>query len=316
MTDYQPTRKPKRLPDSGTSQPVASDNGPGDIPAALHEALAAAEVTLKARDGVYSVLVASHDDIPRLLRDRESLQAEIARDEVVSGGAGQQLKARMTECDSRLEEWRRKRRGAASVLLSDDRCGQAALLRARDAVTAARTAYTQAIVAEHRRKYDQAVEALQALWAAGDQLAAALRTEVPLPLPARVSDHPVRSGQIERVPGPATVPAALPPGALRVRETLDRLDGALSVCGGIARVHELSGILGRRQSIGLSESVMADTGGVFLVVDNIRNGVDQMEHARGDLVDAELLGGAGAMQRAIAGRLVRRAQFDVVTTAA
>jgi hypothetical protein len=291
----------------------------GDLPANLAAALSAAEATLQARDGVHSVLRVSHDDIPRLLRERESLHAEIARDEVVAGGAGGQLKASLSECDARLEEWRRRRRGAASVLLTDEKCGLAALLRARDSVSQAQREYTLSVVTMFRAKYDAAVEALRQLWCDADELAAALRTTIDTPVPARVSDHPVHSGQIERVPGASTVPAALPAGVVRVREVLDRLDQALAVCSGISRTHELSGILGKRQSIGLSESAMVSTDGVFMVTsETIRCGLDGLEWSHGVLVDQDLVGGPGVMQRLVVGRNVRRVDpgFAVVTTAA
>ena len=317
MSDYQPNRKPsKRLADSATSQLVASDNGPGDIPPALAAALAEAETRLAGRDGVYRILQETHNSIPDLLRRRMSLETDLSRAEVTGAGTAE-IQARVAEVETSLAQARRRRQGASSTLLSDDRCGQGSMLRAKETVAAARTEYTQAIVAEHRRKYDLAVAELQRLWREGDELAAAMRTTIETPVPARVSVHPVHVGEVERVPGASTVPAALPPGVVRVREVLDRLDQAIAVCGGISRTHELSGILGKRQSIGLSESAMADTSGTYYVVDTIRNGVDQMEHVKGDLVDAELLGGAGAMQRAIVGRLVRRADsFAVVAGAA
>ena len=315
MTDYTPTRKPsKRLPDSPSSQPAASANGPGDLPAALAAALTEAETRLAGRDGVYRILQETHNSIPELLRRRLSLETELSRAEVTGSGTAE-IQARVAEVEASLAQARRRRQGAASALVT----GQASLLHARDAVAAARTDYTQAIVAEHRRKYDLVVAELQRVWAEGDQLAAALRTEVPMPLPALISTNPIHTGQLERVPGPATPPATLPAGVERVAAVMARLDQALSVCTGVGRARELSGILAKRQSIGLSEAAMVSTGGIYSVVDTIRNGVDQMEHARGDLVDAELLGGAGAMQRAIVGRLVRRSQFDVVpivTTAA
>ncbi len=64
----------------------------------------------------------------------------------------------------------------------------------------------------------------------------------------------------------------------------------MNLCGSIARADEKAGLIERRRSIGLSESVMVETTGIFEVrTDLFRNPLDLLLHQGGDLVDSDIV---------------------------
>jgi len=189
-------------------QTAVDDSG---LPAALRDALAAAEVTLKSRDTVYNILAASHTTISELLSERQRLQAELSHLEV-TGTDTAALGSRLRECEMRLEEQQRKRRGAVSALLADDRVGATALIRVKQQITEAQREFVEANVSEFRHALDQEIARLQQLWAYGDRLAAALNVTIDMPVPGKVSSHVRHAGEVERLSGPpveATLPQAI-----------------------------------------------------------------------------------------------------------
>jgi hypothetical protein len=308
MTDYQPTRKTKRLPDSIASQPGASDPVLGDIPPALATALSEAEQKLNQRDKVYSILSSTHTAIPALLRQMVTYQEEFTRAEVV-GTSTAEVQARVSETQAALAQARRQRAGATAALMTDAAFGQSALAAAKSVIESARQQFTQAVISEHRRRYDDAVAVIHRLQAEGDVLGAALRTPIVLPVPAQIRRHPNPDldGQVERLEVAAGTAVSVPVGVTRVSDTLRRLDDALSLCSSVSRARDMTGTLQARRSIGLSESAQLDCSGVYLVVaESIRNPADLLEHGKNDLVDRELLGGDGPLQRSILARTVKR----------
>ena len=290
-------------------QPAANDSG---LPAALSDAIASAEQLLRARDGVYQILATSHTAIPELLRERQSLLAELSRAEVTDGDVGK-LQARLGDIDLRLDESRRKRRGAVGVLLNDQKVGTAELLKAKDAIGEARREYASTTVAEFERLLEEENSRLQALWRYGESLGAALGVSIPMPIPARLATSAVRPAEIERVDGPEAA-VSLPAPIERLREITARLDQALSLCQSITRSKGFDMRRDKLQSIG-SASAMQNIDGVFQVVahEGIVCGLDLLRFEHGKLIDADLIGG-GPLQRLLVARAVRRVDSLAMVT--
>jgi hypothetical protein len=284
-------------------QPAGGDNG--GLPGALADAIASAEMMLKARDGVVAVLHKTHDDIPRMLAERMSLQAELARAEATNGDVTT-LAARLVSVDAQLEESRRKRRGSIGVLLNDQKVGAAELLKAKEAIAEARIEFGESQIAEFRRALDEATARLQQLWQYGDALAAALGRSIP-------TSSVIRAAEVERARGP-DVAITLPAPIERLGEVSSRLDSALALNQSITRSKGFDMRRDKLQAIG-STSAMQDTSGVFQVVApaGVVCGLDLLRFEQGSLVDADLIG-PGPLQRLLVARAVRRVDSLAMVT--
>ena len=118
---------------------------------------------------------------------------------------------------------------------------EAPLRAERASLEERRRAYAVEAVQAFEQRYDACVAQLQQLWAEGKILAETLRTEVPMPLPTKVTTSPI-DGIARSVPvltgGPVTVTVDVE--AAKLAAQLDRLDGAISLCNAIRQDREFT----------------------------------------------------------------------------
>jgi hypothetical protein len=204
-----------------------------------------------------------------------------------------------------------QRQGAIQALLD----GETGLTERRDVLVAEKGRYAALAVAEFQRKYAAAILALQTAWATGDELGRALRCDVPMPLPVKVSGgpQPTVSGigcpeslpiRVERIPGPVTAPPPIDALAARIGATLDRLDGALNFAAGIRSALHLETQLSMRAS---SRGFDPSPSAVYTVTESFISHFDNLEFRPGMLVDVSVVP-LVSLQRLVMGKKLRLAQ--------
>ena len=297
------TYTPKTRP-----QPAAANTGA--LPKELNDALAAAERVLGERDKVHATLQRTHSRIPELLARKMTVQAELARAEV-DGKATAAIHEQRLVIESERLSAVAQREGSIAALLDQE----SSLTAARDALVTAKDQYAAGAVAEFQRKYAAAVSALQTIWAEGDELGRALRCDVPMPLPVKVSGgpKPTLMGigvpefdpiRVERIAGPDASPPAIDAAAARIGATLDRLDGALNFAAGIRSAQHLETQLAMRAS---SRGFDPSPSAVYTVTESFISHFDNLEFRPGALVDISLVP-LVSLQRLVMGKKLRLAQ--------
>jgi hypothetical protein len=152
-------------------------------------------------------------------------------------------------------------------------------------------------VAAFRTRYEASVNALQACWEEGRALAATLRTEVPMPLPVRLTTSPI-DGTSRAVPVRADVAVAVDAEAGRLGAQLDKLDSALALCAAIRQGAELEA---RHHRLSMDRGTAGEHTGLYKVMLAFRCQTDGLEFQPGELVDSTLIG-SGMMHRLMMGR--------------
>jgi hypothetical protein len=236
-------------------------------------------------------LRATHASIPAALASEQRLKIELGTAEV-GGGDVTAEKARLAAVSSGRESDVRRRCASAQELsaLEPD------LTAARQSVETARERFAADVVAEFRQRYAAQLAVLQQLQTEGRALSQALRVPVPLSaVPAAPPAVPLLESFREALRPPT--------GVERIGSTLDRLDSAGAICGGIRASRALDSRFIRMQE--LDNGATGNVTGVFRVMKPTRCQFDGLEFAPGTLVDASLFGGPGSLRRAVTARFVR-----------
>jgi hypothetical protein len=282
MTTYTPK----------TRQPQAPALA-GALPKDLADALTTAERVLGERDKLHGTLQRTHVRIPELLARKMTVQAELGRAEIEGKDTSAIREQRLTVESERLSAVA-QREGSIGALLSQE----PELTAARDTLNTARQPYIAGIVNAFSERYAAAVRQLQMLWQESDALAAALRSDVPAPLPVKVSGGPKFTPmgigcpefdpiKVERDLGPDASPPPIDATAARIGATLDRLDGAFNFAAGIRSALRMQSQLSMRTtSRGFDPSPSA----VYIVAESFVSHFDNLSFEPGTLVDVSLLG--------------------------
>jgi hypothetical protein len=275
------------------------------LPPALADALTAAEQVLRDHDRVRAVLIRTHDAIPAALRVRAELQDQLAEAEL-NGKDTKVLRERRLVTESERLSFVGQRQGAIQALLD----GETGLTERRDVLVAEKDQYARKATEAFRVKYDAAVLALQTAWATGDELARAMRCDVPMPLPVRATGGPVPtiSGigcpesepvRLHRVPGPDSAPPPIDAVAARIGATLDRLGTAIDLANGLRAALRMQSQAQMRESLrGWNPA------GAYVVVREFICHTDGLPFLPNQIIDASLLG-LVSLQRAVASKSVR-----------
>jgi hypothetical protein len=260
---------------------IATD---GDLPPDLAAAITRAEGTLETHDRLRSILEQTHTSIPKSLSDERQLTSALGSAEV-AGGDTTGLRQQLADLNAQRETDVRRRASAADAALDDE----PELISARQSVSQSAERFSLGIIADFGQRCSDAVAVLQRLQAEAAALTCALRLQVDAPvLPSAASG----------------VAAPIPPAAQRIGELLDRLDGAINLCGGIRQSHNRNLIDGR-----LSENRTGATGqtvGTFLVAKAFVSMLDGLQFEAGTLIDSSLVGSAN-LRRLVTSRFVRPA---------
>ena len=270
----------------GADEPT-SENLPADLSAAL----AAADGVLAKHDRLRAILADTHVSIPRCLADERRLSAELGAAEV-GGGDIAALKARLATVSSgRATDVRRRQAAAAGILTMESE-----LVSARESVNASRESYATQVIATFHQKYAEALAVLKTLQVEGAELSKSLRTFVHLPtVPTKPPAVPLLESFRDALRPPSAVE--------RIGATLDRLDSASALAGGIHASRTLDSRFIRMQE--LDNGATGNVTGVFRVMKPIRCQFDGLEFAPGTILDASLFGGPGSLRRAVTARFVR-----------
>jgi hypothetical protein len=260
------------------------------LPRDLAAALTTAERTLSEHDRLRGALSRTHELIPELLARRADAQSKLAAAEVSGTDAASIRDERLRIESERLSAVARRAGAIEGLLMQEPE-----LRTTRDMLDTARQPYIAGIVNAFSERYAAAVRQLQMLWCESDSLAAALRSDVPAPLPVRFSGgqtptvqgfgvpecQPVR---LHRIVGPVTAPPPIDALAARIGGTLDRLDHAIVFAAGL-RETQARQQTGRPYGHG-----PIDFTATYRVNTPIRSLFDGLEFAPGTLVDVSLLG--------------------------
>jgi hypothetical protein len=219
----------------GTSK--TKNNGPDSgLPPALAAAVAEAEVVLGRYDRLSAALTETGRSIPGALAEERELSSKLGAAEIAGDGADV-LRAQLTTVTEDRVSAARRRQSACEGLLQMD--GE--LVKAREAMSRARSEFAASMVAEFHARWNQACRELAVLQAEAQELAAALRTQVTCPPPYTVS----RSAATERVElrlmaSAESVAVSLPPALVTVGGTLDRMDSAAGMIAGLKQAVDLT----------------------------------------------------------------------------
>jgi hypothetical protein len=260
------------------------------LPPALGAALADAERVLAERDKLHSALVRTHEQIPELLRRRADAQSKLAAAEVSGTDAASIRDERLRIESERLSAVERRAGAIEGLLMQEPE-----LAAARDTLNTARKAYAAGAVEEFQHKYAAAVLALQTTWAEGAELARAMRCDVPMPLPIKVTGGPQQGlhpwpaeplpVKTERIMGDArAAPVKIDATAARIGGVLDRLDRAIVFASGLRETQS------RQRTSRPYGDRPVDFAATYRTIQPIRCLFDGLEFAPGTLVDVSLLG--------------------------
>lgn len=265
------------------------------LPPALAAAVAEAENVLKRYDAFAGVMAETHGSIPESLATERQLRRDLGLSEV-EGGDVQQLRGRLSAVTGAREQNVRRRQSASEALLTMDN----ELAGARAAIDSARTEFGAELIRQFDERWREACARLTALRAEALALAGALRCEVATPAPFVARTNPISGGpEIRPVASAEPVAAAnLPAALVTVGTTLDRLDVARGLVGGIKQTRQLEqhhrGVCRGRGT----SPVMA---GVFTVLKPVTH--LGMTFARGSLVDNSVICDA-SLQRLLVARFI------------
>lgn len=275
-----------------TTKPTTITNDNGALPAELATAVTKADQVLERYGRLYRVLAETHASIPEALANERRLSAELGGVEV-GGGNTTSLRQRLTDlAAARAADVRRRGSGAEAILGME-----ADLISTRKSVETAREVYAAQVVAAFQQRYSEAFAVLQALQVEAAVLSQSLRVQVPTPAP------PTAVG---------TTPS-IPPAAQRIGATLDRLDAAIALCGGIraSRVHD-SRLVRLQEN---RDSGVGEVTGTFTVLREFTCQFDQLPFKPGDVIDSSLAG-PGALRRLLVSRVIRLASGPTAVKAA
>jgi hypothetical protein len=226
------------------------------------------------------VLIATHTEIPRLLARQRELDRELGLSE--NGELRQQLNETVAE----RENAARRRSAAIATILE---LGPA-LESERSRAAGALQAHAAEAIREFQTRYRSAVLALQTLWAEGEALSRALRSEVPVPLPVRVTTSPISGVARAQAIRADVGDVAVDPVAAKLAARLDAVVGALALCNGIrdVRVADV-----RHHRLALDRGTQTEFNGIYSVAMSFVCPMDGLEFPVGVLVDASLISHSG-----------------------
>jgi hypothetical protein len=260
------------------------------LPKDLADALTTAERVLAERDKLHGTLQRTHVRIPELLARKMTVQAELGRAEIEGKDTSAIREQRLTIESERLSAVA-QREGSIQALLDQE----GSLTAARDTLDVARQPYNADALRAFNARYVAGVAQLQRLWQEADALSGALRVEVAVPLPVKISGGPVPTVcgtgfpeyvpiKVERDLGPVTAPPAIDPAAKRTGACLDGLGAAINFSAGLRES------LSRQRTGRPFDGKPIDFTATYRTVQPIRCLFDGLEFAPNTLVDVSLLG--------------------------
>jgi hypothetical protein len=257
-----------------------------------NKATAAQAGVLQEFDRLHAVLTETHREIPALLAQERTIGHELGLAEG-RGESGDGLRVQLEDVAQQRQAAIRRRAASIAAIVGME----PALQGERAAMERQRQEYAAEAVRAFGERYKAAVAALQGLWEEGRILAATLRTEVPMPLPVRVTTSPV-DGSTRAVPVRSGDAAAVDAEAARLGAQLDQVDEALALCHAIRQGEELER---RHHRLAMDRGAATQCGGVYKVILQFRCMLDGLEFEPGQLVDHTLIG-SGMMHRLMTGR--------------
>jgi hypothetical protein len=252
----------------------------------------AAEDVMAQFNRLKSALAQTHTEIPNLLAAERSIDYELGLSEA-RGDDADGLKSQLDETERQRQAAIRKRSACVDAILGME----AALQAERVAAEARRQAHAVEAVKAFTERYNAAVANLQALWEEGRLLGETLRTTVPMPLPVRITTHPV-DGTARAQPIRADIAVTLDVATAKMAARSDALDGALAMIGAIRQSKEIDA---RHYRLSQERGTASELSGTFRVMLQFRCLLDGLDFMPGELVDHTLIG-HGNLQRLTVGR--------------
>jgi hypothetical protein len=227
-----------------------------------------------------SALTDTGSSIPQLLQQQRDVRAEAGKAEV-EGGDLQPLRERLDTINNALASAGRQRAAATDGLLS-----MAGDLRAARAAAAAELAgIAQTALADFNVKWNRCCADLGWLIAESAALGKALRVAVPVPAPYLPVLSPDGTRMLVNYAGHLPIDSTtLPPEVAAITSTLDGLDAALALLGGLGQSRELDQ---RHHALCHQRRAPARMDGVFEVVRDFS--YLGTEFRRGMLIDRSVL---------------------------
>jgi hypothetical protein len=248
----------------------------------------------------------THEQIPNLLKRELDLARELGQSEARGGNSTALLK-KIEETRVMRECALLRRKAAASAI-----CGYDGQLRAeRVLIERMRRDRVSIVVEDFRRRYNAAVEALQALWCEGDKLREMLQADIPMPIPARVQSNFNGGSTVVAVRGMAK--ASMDVETMRLTDLLTRIDADLTLISGIRQARDVDA---RYYQLAVRRREPTEPHGMFRVLERCFCSLDGQWFERDTVIDASLVGGGNLMRLIQSVRLVRPVEFEVPSSTA
>ena len=240
-------------------------------------------------DAMRATLAETHSAIPQLLARQRDLERALGLGETAA------LKQEFQDVVNARESAGRRRASSIAAIMEL----QPQLEAERAAVERQRQAQGVIALAEFRRRYDDCVASLQALWAEGRLLGETLKVMVPMAAPMKVTTSVV-DGVARAMPVLSGAAAAADATILSLSAQVDAFDDALGLIGGFRQARELDA---RHRALSQQRSGMPTRmEGLFEVARAFT--YYGMEFAQGMVLDRSMLPD-GCLHRFLSGRNLR-----------